>query len=70
MLEGGVYEVCYFILGELFFGNYVILYSTNWRCVMKRSKMNYKKSKKLFTATAKGAHKRNFSGPMRGGIRL
>lgn len=37
----------------------------------KRSKMSKKGSKKLFTKTAKGTHKKNIdTKPMRGGIRL
>lgn len=38
---------------------------------MKRRKMNYGKSKRLFSRTAKKTHKRNINQmPMRGGIRL
>jgi len=40
---------------------------------MKRKKIPSKKSKKLFTKTAQGSHKKNSSGTssaMRGGIRL
>lgn len=36
----------------------------------KRSKVPYKKSKKLFTKTAKKVHPKNGAMPMRGGIRL
>jgi len=37
----------------------------------KRFKMNKRKSKKLFSRTARKVHKRNSAGhPMRGGIRL
>lgn len=36
----------------------------------KRKKLSYRKSKKLFSRTAKGAHPKNFAPPpMRGGIR-
>jgi len=38
---------------------------------MRRSKMNKSKSRKLFSKTASGAHKKNFQGGlMRGGYRL
>jgi hypothetical protein len=40
---------------------------------MKRKKISKKKSKKLFSKTASGTHKKNGSGSssaMRGGIRL
>jgi len=38
---------------------------------MKRKKMSSKRSKKLFTKTAKKSHKKNMRArPMRGGIRL
>lgn len=39
---------------------------------MKRRKMNYKKSKKYFTKTARKVHKKNYVNPlpMRGGYRL
>jgi len=38
---------------------------------MRRKKMPSRKSKKLFTRTAKKVHKKNTLGvPMRGGIRL
>jgi hypothetical protein len=39
---------------------------------MKRHKMSSGKSKRLFTRTAKGTHKKNVPtrAPMRGGIRL
>ena len=38
---------------------------------MKRRSMSRKGSKRYFTATAKGAHPKNFrAAPMRGGIRL
>lgn len=37
----------------------------------KRKRMGRKKSRKMFTKTAKKVHVRNvWSGPMRGGIRL
>lgn len=36
----------------------------------KRSKIPSKKSKKVFTKTAKKVHPKNFARPMRGGIRL
>lgn len=37
----------------------------------KRKKLNYKKSKKLFSKTARKVHVRNVNiTPMRGGIRL
>lgn len=36
----------------------------------KRRPMNYKKSKKLFTRTAKKVHSRNGKVVMRGGIRM
>ncbi|QXP08037.1 MAG: hypothetical protein [Arizlama microvirus] len=37
----------------------------------KRSKMPMKKSKKLFSKTAKKTHKKNLNNmPMRGGIRM
>lgn len=38
---------------------------------MKRSKMNKRKSKRLFSKTASKTHKKNVTpAPMRGGIRL
>lgn len=39
---------------------------------MKRQKLSRKGSKRLFTATASGTHRKNFvrDVPMRGGIRL
>lgn len=38
---------------------------------MKRYKMNKGKSKRLFSKTASGTHKKNLqTNPMRGGIRL
>lgn len=39
---------------------------------MKRRRMNRKKSKKLFSRTARKVHKKNLPkrNPMRGGIRL
>lgn len=37
---------------------------------MKRSKIGYKKSKKIFKKTASWSHKLNNIHPMRGGIRL
>lgn len=38
---------------------------------MKRFKMSGKKSRRLFTNTARGTHRKNVNpGPMRGGIRL
>jgi hypothetical protein len=37
---------------------------------MRRQKLNYKKSKKLFTRTAKKVNSKNNSRVMRGGIRL
>ena len=38
---------------------------------MRRSKMNYSKSKKLFSRTAAKTHRKNTAPrPMRGGIRL
>lgn len=37
----------------------------------RRKKMNRRKSRKLFSRTARRTHKKNLSvGPMRGGIRL
>lgn len=38
----------------------------------RRKKLNMRSSKKMFTRTAKGSHRKNFnvSNPMRGGIRL
>lgn len=36
----------------------------------KRKKLNYKKSKKQFTRTAKKVHPKNGINPMRGGIRI
>lgn len=35
-----------------------------------RKKINYKKSKKYFTKNAMRSNRRNYSSPMRGGIRL
>ena len=37
---------------------------------MRRQKMNKKRSRKMFTKTAKRMHKRNEVGVTRGGIRL
>lgn len=38
---------------------------------MKRQRINQRKSRKLFSATAKNVHRMNGRGrPMRGGIRL
>ena len=37
---------------------------------MRRKTMSRRKSKKLFTRTAKKTHKKNITNPMRGGIRL
>jgi len=37
---------------------------------MKRSRMNRKKSKRLFSNTAARVHPKNAVRPMRGGIRL
>lgn len=39
--------------------------------MFKRKKMSKGRSKRLFSKTAKGTHKKNVAGrPMRGGIRL
>jgi len=37
---------------------------------MRRKKMTRRKSRKLFTRTAKRVHRKNGLNPMRGGIRL
>jgi len=37
---------------------------------MRRKKMSRKKSRRVFTKTARKVHKKNMSNPMRGGIRL
>jgi hypothetical protein len=42
-----------------------------WRFVMRRSRVSKRKSRKLFSRTARSVHPRNIaSAPMRGGIRM
>lgn len=39
-------------------------------CFMRRGRMGKRKSRKLFSRTARKVHKKNSARPMRGGIRM